>query len=76
MLFFKRQTMFLTKLEIERLTGCKLKAKQCEHLKAQHIPFRLNARQEPIVTIAYINGVKEPTSNQNWQPNLKLVDSR
>lgn len=68
--------MFLTKEEIERLTGCKTKAKQCAHLLAQRIPFRLNTRQEPIVTIAYINGIKEPTLNQNWQPNLKLVNSR
>jgi Domain of unknown function (DUF4224) len=68
--------MFLTKEEVERLTGCKTKAKQCAHLKAQHIPFRLNAHQEPIVTIAYINGAKEPISSQNWQPNLKLVDTR
>ena len=67
--------MFLTKEEVERLTGCKTKAKQCAHLKAQHIPFRLNARQEPIVTIAYINGAKEPMSSPNWQPNLKLVDT-
>lgn len=68
--------MFLTKEEVVRLTGCKLKAAQCAHLKAQHIPFRLNARHEPIVTVAYINGVKEVISIQNWQPNLKLVNSR
>lgn len=68
--------MFLNKEEIARLTGCKLKAKQCAQLKAQNIPFRLNARQEPIVTIACINGAKEPISSQNWQPNLKMADSR
>ena len=73
---FKRQTMFLSKEEVARLTGRKTKAKQCAHLKAQHIPFRLNARQEPIVTIASINGVKEIVSSQNWQPSFKVTDSR
>lgn len=68
--------MFLTKEDIERLTGCKTKAKQCAHLKMQHIPFRLNARQEPIVAASYINGNKEVASHENWQPNLKLVNSR
>ncbi len=75
-IIFRKLMMFLTKQEIERLTGCKLKAKQCAQLKKQSIPFRLNAHHEPIVTVEYINGTKRLATNQNWQPNLKLVEHR
>lgn len=62
--------MFLTHDEIARLTGYKRKKQQCEQLKAMHIAYRLNARGEPIVSEAYINGVVEPKKQPSWQPNL------
>lgn len=65
--------MFLTIEDMQRLTGCKRKADQCRYLDAQFIPYRINARGAPIVTIAYINGLKESSQKQPWQPSLKLV---
>ena len=62
--------MFLTVDDIERLTGYKRKKQQCEQLKAMHIAYRLNARGEPIVSEAYINGVAEVKKQPTWQPNL------
>jgi hypothetical protein len=66
--------MFLTVEDIERLTGYKRKKQQCEQLAAMHIPYRINARNEPIVSEAYINGGSQPKQDRPWQPNLlKLV---
>jgi hypothetical protein len=65
-------SLFLEIEEIERLTGCKRKAKQCEQLNKMNIPYRVNARGEPIVAAAYIIGITKETPKQSWQPNLKL----
>jgi hypothetical protein len=62
--------MFLTLEEIERLTGYKRRRQQCEILVGMHIPFRVNARGEPIVSAAVINGQVKATPNKTWQPNL------
>lgn len=62
--------MFLTVDDITRLTGYKRKKQQCSQLAAMHIAYRLNARGEPIVSEAYINGVAEPKKLAAWQPNL------
>jgi hypothetical protein len=62
--------MFLTRDDIERLTGFKHKAKQRAQLVAMHIPFRENARGEPLVTEAYIEGTKQPIIKQAWTPTL------
>lgn len=64
--------MFLTLDEIERLTGYKRRRQQCEILANMHIPFRVNARGEPIVSAAVINGTSKATQKQSWQPNLKV----
>ncbi len=58
---------------MQRLTGCKRKADQCRYLDSQFIPYRTNARGEPIVTIAYINGLKDANQKQQWKPSSKLV---
>ncbi len=65
--------MFLSTKDIERLTGYKRKAQQCQELARQGIPFRVNARGEPIVTESYINGISKKAEKQSWQPNLKMV---
>ena len=62
--------MFLTVDDIERLTGYKRKKQQCAQLAAMHIAYRLNARGEPIVSEAFINGASEPKKPATWQPNL------
>lgn len=62
--------MFLTVYDIERLTGYKRKKQQCAQLSAMHIAYRLNARGEPIVSAAFINGSAEPKKPTQWQPNL------
>lgn len=65
--------MFLSIEDIERLTGCKRKKQQCAQLDVMHIPYRVNARGEPIVAEAYINGMAKETPRQGWQPKLKMV---
>jgi len=68
-----KSKLFLTPQDIERLTGCKRKAHQCDQLRKMVIPFYVNARGEPIVSIAYINGIIKQPEKQSWQPNLKLA---
>lgn len=65
--------MFLSVDEIERLTGYKRKLQQCEQLTKMGVPYRVNARGEPIVSIAYINGTSKQPEKQTWQPKLKLA---
>jgi len=65
--------IFLTLDEIERLTGFKRKKQQCAQLDVMHIPYRVNARGEPIVSEAYINGISKDVPKQSWQPRLKIV---
>jgi hypothetical protein len=62
--------MFLTKEQIETLTGYKHRAKQCEQLRRQGVPFRVNARGEPIVATSAIDGAgAQPAQTKPaWQP--------
>ena len=46
------------------------KAKQCAQLSIMNIPYRINVRGEPLVTIAYINGLKAEPIKTGWQSNL------
>ena len=65
--------MFLTKDDIERLTGIKRgHAKQCAQLDKMHVPYRVNARGEPLVTEAYLLGIQE-SNKTSWQSNLKVA---
>lgn len=66
-------SLFLEIEEIERLTGYKRKAQQCAMLDKMHIPYRVNARGEPIVSVAFINGVSKVVEKQTWQPNIKMA---
>jgi hypothetical protein len=65
--------MFLSVEDIERLTGYKRKKQQCEQLTAMHIPYRVNARNEPIVAETHINGSTAPKQQKAWQPNLSKL---
>jgi hypothetical protein len=63
--------MFLTKSDLEKLTGFKSKKLQQKQLTLMGIPFRVNARDEPIVCVCHITGNKEQPSNKSrWQSNL------
>lgn len=65
--------MFLTVDEIVRLTGFKRKEKQCAQLDKMYIPYRKNARGEPIVSASFIEGIKEPQTKTRWHSNLKVA---
>lgn len=67
-------SLFLTIEEIERLTGYKRKAQQCDMLDKLNVPYRVNARGEPIVSVAFINGVSKVVEKQGWQPKLKAAN--
>lgn len=66
-------SLFLSIDDIERLTGFKRKAQQCAQLDKMFIPYRVNGRGEPIVSSAFINGLKQQTIATGWQPNLKVA---
>lgn len=64
--------MFLTKDEIAMLTGYKRRGLQCDQLRAQGIPFRVNAHGEPVVCRSTIEGDKKKSkaANDTWEPAL------
>lgn len=71
------QDMFLTSAEVERLTGVhkgrdgKTRFElQAAHLLAQRIPFWQDAKGEPIVARAVIEGRQQQAEAQNeeWTP--------
>jgi hypothetical protein len=65
--------MFLTPDEIAQLTGIKRgHAKQCAQLDRMYIPYRINARGEPIVVKAYLLGTKHEET-AHWQSNMKVA---
>ncbi len=65
--------MFLSSDDIAKLTGIKRgHAKQCAQLDKMHIPYRVNARGEPIVTQAYLLGIQQDTKT-SWNSNLKVA---
>jgi hypothetical protein len=65
--------MFLTKEELSILTGFKRSSKQCDQLRKQGVPFRVNAHGDPIVCRTAIEGFpnnsKEPVK-EPWKPRL------
>lgn len=68
------ESLFLTVEDVERLTGYKRKAQQCDMLDKMHVPYRVNARGEPIVATASINGGTAPKAAPTWQPNLAIFN--
>lgn len=66
--------MFLSADDIAKLTGIKRGySKQCAQLDKMHIPYRINARGEPIVTQAYLLGIQQDTPKSSWKSNLKVA---
>ena len=66
-------TTFLTPDEINRLTGRKWKAKQLEFLRANGIPFTVNARKEPIILRSAIESRatgQTEIKKKKWQPSI------
>lgn len=48
--------LFLTREQLVELTDCHRAGKQIECLKRNRIPYTLNARGKPVVTIAAVEG--------------------
>lgn len=63
-------SLFLAQTDLVQLTGYARKAKQCAQLSIMNIPYRINVRGEPLVTVAYINGLKAESVKASWQSNL------
>ncbi|WP_313569976.1 DUF4224 domain-containing protein [Comamonas terrigena] len=63
--------MFLDDMEMRKLTGRCFKSKQIERLRAQGIPFSINATGHPVVTRAVVEGrTNTPTPLvSRWTPN-------
>jgi hypothetical protein len=64
------QTMFLTREEVEILTGRKRSAMQAEQLKRLRIPFYTNAVGCPVVTRVAVEGRPQPKKAESWSPSL------
>jgi hypothetical protein len=66
--------LFLTDEQVVKLTGCKLKSRQIAWLKAEGVPFRVNATGHPVVTRAAVEGRKPaeepPQEAQRWTPRV------
>lgn len=63
--------MFLTKDEVAVLTGYKIRAKQCDQLRKQGIPFRVNAHGDLVVCRSVIEGpAKADPIKETWEPGL------
>lgn len=67
--------LFLTDDELSELTGIKRgrhgssKAQlQSKYLREQGIPFYKNIKGEPKVTRCLLEGGKQQSSNETWQP--------
>ena len=66
--------MFLTADEIAQLTGIKRgHAKQCAQLDKMYIPYRINARGEPVVVRDFLLGQKQHEIKSSWQSNMKVA---
>lgn len=69
------QGLFLDDAELHRLTARKYKSKQIEWLRAQGIPFRINATGHPVVTRAVVEGRSTgadmlPPMATRWTPSV------
>ena len=63
--------LFLNDAELAKLTGFKIKSKQIVRLRAQGIPFQVNASGHPVVTRAAVEGRRESAEAEaGWTPGL------
>ena len=63
---------FLSDEEVQRLTGCKLKALQIETLRKNGLQFTLNRQEKPIVPRCVITGQQgQPVEvKPAWTPRI------
>lgn len=64
---------FLNDEELHQLTGRRMKSRQIAWLRAQGLPFRINATGHPVVTWAAVEGRYEPAEvppAPRWVPNV------
>lgn len=66
------ESLFLTDEQLQQLTGRKHKSRQIEWLKAEAIPFRVNATGHAVVTRGAIEGRKESQDQapRRWMPRV------
>lgn len=69
--------MFLTPDEIARLTGIRggyrgktREQRQIAQLRAQKVPFFVNAAGRPVVARAVIEGGAQPKEVASWEPGV------
>lgn len=65
--------LFLNSEELAALTGRKFKSRQIQWLRAEGIPFRINALGHAVVTRAAVEGRKpdpEPEAPKRWVPRV------
>lgn len=66
---------FLDDDALHRLTGRRMKSLQIAWLKAEGVPFRVNATGHPVVTWAAVDGRQEQQAQQapkaqGWRPRV------
>lgn len=61
-----QQSTFLTMEAVAMLTGRRRKSKQVEALRMMGLPFWVNPIGQPIVTVAAVEGRREPTREKEW----------
>jgi hypothetical protein len=66
--------LFLDDAELRQLTGRRHKSRQIEWLKAEGVPFRVNATGHPVVTRSAVDGrpaaAPAPAPSQGWTPRV------
>jgi hypothetical protein len=60
------QSTFLTVEAVATLTGRRRKSKQVEALRMMGLPFWVNPIGQPIVTVAAVEGRREPAREKEW----------
>lgn len=68
--------MFLTDDELRRLTGRARKAQQADELRRMGIAHWINARGQPVVARAAIEGAKSATADKTpptWEPRRRAA---
>ncbi|MFC4922976.1 DUF4224 domain-containing protein [Delftia deserti] len=69
------ESLFLNDEQLRQLTGRRHKSRQIEWLRAEAVPFRVNASGHPVVTRSAIEGRQESAMPQQqekprWTPRV------
>lgn len=65
--------LFLDDAQLRQLTGRSQKSRQIAWLRAEGIPFRVNATGHPVVTWSAVEGRREagaPSPAASWTPRV------